>query len=643
MNNSRFGDELPSGAVLLAFWGAILCGGVAWAQAPPGRGDFGATSTNDITLTVALHAEPGLVLPPEGWTNAPVSAQVLQYGDATVEGLFSRRSVRISKDKSGVLVITIPAAYLKPPAVTRPAPVAGPAPGPTVLVVLISANQKFPWKGEIDQPIAPDTVGNLKLPLELDVSPIVSAQVKCRFLYQGTGSPAAGVHFIASAATAEDPYAVPIQGTSDARGEAAITVRDDRTTVIDSDRPGSKGAFQTVTIKPGTAQKLGVIEITVPVTQLAGDIAVQDGAATTKPYHGFGSSLPVVQAQQGKATKGWLEVHGSQFFAYDLGPGDWQIVLPADDPGWNRLTIVSGGIIHIDKNSTKPVAPQLVLAPASRYVLQIGVKDQVTGSAVKGADISIRLDGTPIAGRLDADGKFVVDNLRPGKYLVSVTAPNFRPAETTIDFTKSQSVDVPLSAYPTIAVSVKDEGGKPVANARMIANSFVGSDADVNATSNADGVASMVWPSDGPVGIVVMQGQNPGGGSPIAGSVRLEKAPADPVAIVVHPLVSASANVQIPAQVQGRVQLLFLDPDTKLPVAMVASVVTGDTNVQFKVNTSVKRAQAYVMSGGKLYKAGDVEFTAGGDNVVKISLTADDLKQPLTLQEALGATAAKGK
>jgi hypothetical protein len=528
-------------------------------------------------------------------------------------------------------------AFLEPvllrraPAATEPT--SGPAWNPTDLIIQLNANNAFPWIGRIVQPVTADTIRNLNLPLILNIGPIINIGAKVRFVQEGTRKPVPGEPYVV------DAIGNPIKttGVSDANGEATIEVRDDVKTGIECGEPGN-GAFYQVIIQPGTVQKLGLIEIVVPAPQITGDVLVQDGSGV-KPFESGGAELSVVQNVSGNTSFRTIDVRGSKFYAYHLDPGDWQIQLP-NDPKWNSVAIVSGAMFHIDRDATtNPGHAQLVLRRAASFALQIFVKDQNGGGTVPGAAISIQSDGAPLTGVTDGDGKLKFDSLKEGKYTVTVTAQDLRPSRSILDFSKGQDLNVTLTEYPKIKVSLRDETGQPVKDAfRIDVIAFSPGSHESLGISNSDGDALVSWQWTGPFCVAVLQGQY------IAGVVRVEKVADDSINVVVHKASPVTADVQVPAQLQGLLQLVLVDPDTKLPIARRRIMISNTSgSISFSVMATAKRALAYIEKGNDYYKGTDVDLAGAVGNKIQISITADDLKRPLTQDEILGVTAAKGK
>jgi hypothetical protein len=163
----------------------------------------------------------------------------------------------------------------------------------------------------------------------------------------------------------------------------------------------------------------------------------------------------------------------------------------------------SGIAYQIVHPAAAPAQPQVTAAPMG--IVEGDVVNAVTEASVPGARVKLDQGNEPIYTKADAQGHFVIPNLRLGTYTLAVESPGFlRPRNTTVDLTAPRpngrggrtggvvygyppsqapepmvtksvdahgtvraSVNVPLMAYAAIGGKVTDPYGMPMADVRI--------------------------------------------------------------------------------------------------------------------------------------------------------------------------------
>jgi uncharacterized protein (TIGR02145 family) len=83
------------------------------------------------------------------------------------------------------------------------------------------------------------------------------------------------------------------------------------------------------------------------------------------------------------------------------------------------------------------------------------VTNDITGDPIPGA--VIKLDQTPYSATSGSDGKYILKNLLPGDYTISITSPGFKNSEknVTVSSAVTKELDFKLTGAPEIDVHVK--------------------------------------------------------------------------------------------------------------------------------------------------------------------------------------------
>jgi protocatechuate 3,4-dioxygenase beta subunit len=274
------------------------------------------------------------------------------------------------------------------------------------------------------------------------------------------------------------------------------------------------------------------------------------------------------------------------------------------------ITVKSAGIAgHVVNTDGKPVSGAVVTVTST--------------SAAVGGEGHGRGGGSQ--DRSDPDGSFLVDNLEPGVYGVTVAAAGYRnavlPPVTISNDSDVPSLDVRLEAGRSVRGRVLDANGNGIASAMVVAapaGSTPGSGGALPASSDVNGTFIVTAPADGAIDLTAVAA-----GFPTARATGVE--PQDGVDVVLraprpgHIRVSVldaqgpvkSANVYcraVPDYLGGG----FLSMMNQPPVTDASGVTT--------VTSLAPGAYELTVASGARKATGSVSVTEGGEAVTTVTL-----------------------
>jgi hypothetical protein len=238
-------------------------------------------------------------------------------------------------------------------------------------------------------------------------------------------------------------------------------------------RTAADGSFRLDGARPAgnvvTVEKDGFLTVRltgVRAGSLPAPVVLGGGVPVAGSVRSVGGKAPAAGALvrfEGRVTTRWVETAADGSFAIANAPaGTVTAVADAGEGGY-----VEQGNIQLPLPKGKALA--LVLQPPSALVGR--TVDAKSGRAVPRARIELWAGGKTRSVRSGADGTFAVRSLPPALWRVRADEPRYvrwTRAGVAVSAGEAKRLDIPLVLGASLAGSVTDEAGKPVADAQGV-------------------------------------------------------------------------------------------------------------------------------------------------------------------------------